>query len=112
MTEQLFREVLKEAHKKRQTALFVWANWEVWEDNAFDITPGTPDYDFALLQTDKKEEATVSCEWNGLSMPGLIAVSVEKCLESDKFVKDLITAIERYEGPITLIPKNELSELF
>lgn len=47
-------------------------------------------------------------------MPGFIAVSVQKLNSSDEFFKYVLSACEKghYEGPITLVPLNELSEIF
>ena len=112
MTEKLLRDSLKEAQEKEQIGLFIWANWTVWDDNGFDMKPGNESYDFALSQISKGEEATISAEWNGLSMPGIIAVSVQKLSSSDEFFNHVLNACEKghYEGPITLVPLCEVSE--
>ena len=112
MTEKFLRGVLKEAQEKGQMGLLIWANWTVWDDLAFEMKPENESYDFALSQVSKGEEATISAEWNGLSMPGIIAVSVQKLSYSEEFFKDVLDKCEegQYKGPITLIPLNEVSE--
>lgn len=112
MTEKLLRDTLKEAQQKDQLGLLIWANWTVWDDSSFEVKPGNESYDFAFSQISKGEEATISAEWNGLSMPGFIAVSVQKLNSSDEFFKYVLNACEKghYEGPITLVPLNEISE--
>lgn len=112
MTEKLLRDVLKEAQEKDQLGLLIWANWSVWDDSGFEMKSGNESYDFALSQISKGEEATISADWNGLSMPGIIAVSVQKLISSDEFFKLVLDTCEKghYEGPITLVPLNEVSE--
>ena len=114
MTEKILRDVLAEAQEKEQTGLLIWANWTVWDDLGFDMKPGNESYDFALSQISNREEATISAEWNGLSMPGIIAVSVQKLSCSDEFFAYILNACKEghYEGPIALIPLNELSKSF
>ena len=112
MTEKLLRDTLKEALEKKQSGLLIWSNWSVWDDWVFTLQPGNENYNFALLQISKKEEATISVEWNGLSMPGLIAISVEKLNSSDEFFNHILKTCEKglYGGPITLVPLNKLAE--
>ena len=114
MTEKLLRDTLIEAKEKDQIGLFIWANWTVWDDSGYQMKPGNESYDFAFSQISKVEEATISADWNGLSMPGFIAVSVQKLNSSDEFFKDVLDACEKghYEGPITLVPLNEISKSF
>ena len=110
MTEQLLRNAVKEAQEKEQLGLFIWANWTVWDDLAFDMKQGNGRYDFALSQISKGEESTISTEWNGLSMPGIITVSMQKLSSSDEFFEYVLSICkeEHYKGPITLIPSNEV----
>lgn len=110
MTEQLLRNAVKEAQGKEQFGLLIWANWTVWDDLAFDMKQGNRHYDFALSQISKGEEATISTEWNGLSMPGIIAVSMQKLSSSDEFFAYVLSICKEghYKGPITLIPSNEV----
>ena len=114
MTEQLLQDTLKEAQEKDQLGLLIWANWTIWDNFAFKVKPGDEFYDFALSQISKGKEAIISAEWNGLSMSGFIAVSIQKLNSSDEFLKEVLTSCKRgnYEGPITLIPANEISESF
>ena len=114
MTEKLLRDTLKEAQEKDQLGLFIWANWTVWDESGFEVTPGNEHYDFAFSQISKGEEATIKADWNGLSMPGFIAVSVQKLNSSDEFFKQVLEACEKghYKGPITLVPLCEISKSF
>ena len=112
MTEQLLRNAVKEAQEKYQLGLLIWANWTVWDDLAFDMKQGNEHYDIALSQIVKGEEVTIKAEWNGLSMPGIIAVSVQKLISSSDFFNQVLKVCEEghYEGPITLVPANQLAE--
>ena len=114
MTEKRLRDTLTEAQEKDQLGLLIWANWTVWDDSGFEVKPGNESYDFALAQISKGEGATVSVEWNGLSMTGFIAVPVQKLLSSDEYFKHVLNSCEKghYEGPITLVPLNEISKSF
>ena len=114
MTEKLLRDALTEAQKKDQDGLLIWGSWTAWEDSGGEVKPGNESYDFAFSQISKGEEATVSAEWNGLSMPGFIAVSVQKLNSSDEFFKHVLNACKKghYEGPITLVPLCEISKSF
>lgn len=113
MTSEELRSSLLEAEKKGKIGLLVWANWTVWDNLAFDFKPGNQYYDFALSQIKKSKEATISCDWNGLSMPGLFAVSTQKLLSSDEFFTHFLNMCEEghYEGPITLVPITEENDL-
>ena len=112
MKKRLLLDVLNEANQKGQVGLLIWANWAVWDECAFDMKPGNKIYDFALSQISKGEEVTISAECNGFSMPGFIAVSVQKLSSSDEFLNFVLKMCEKgyYEGPITLVPLNEVSE--
>lgn len=112
MTENLLRAALKEAQEKEQIGLLIWANWHQWDDCSCDIMQGNESYDFALSQVTKGEEATITFEWNGLRLPGIIAVSVEKMISSETFFYKILDICEKndQQGPITFIPSNEISE--
>lgn len=114
MTEKLLRNAIKEAQEKKQLGLLIWANWTVWDNLAFDMKPGSEHYDFALSQISSEEEATISIEWNELSMPGIIAVSVQKLSSSAEFFTHVLSMCKKglYEGPITLIPLNEVIDFY
>ena len=107
MTEKMLRNILTEATEKNQIGLFIWANWMVWDDLAFEMKAGNRSYDFALSQITREKEATIST-------PGFIAISIKKVNSSDKFLKEVLEVCKKghYEGPVTLIPLNELSEQY
>lgn len=62
------------------------------------------------LKSLKEKRQPIPTEWNGLSMPGIIAVSMQKLSSSDEFFAYVLSICkeEHYEGPITLIPSNEV----
>lgn len=55
MTEKLLRDSLIEAQGKGEIGLFIWANWRVWDDLAFNMKEGDEKYDFAISQVLKQE---------------------------------------------------------
>lgn len=117
MTEKMLRNILTEATEKKQIGIFIWANWRVWDDLAFEMKAGNRSYDFALSQITSEREATILTEIpgiSGFSTPGFIAISIKKVNSSDKFFKEVLKVCEKghYEGPVTLIPLNELSEQY
>ena len=114
MTEKLLRDSLKEAQEKGQIGLLIWANWTQWDDYAADIRQGNENYEFALSQVKKEKEATITFEWHGLRLLGILAVSVSKMVSSEEFFKKVLELCEKnyQQGPITFIPSNELSESF
>lgn len=81
--------------RKRPTRSAYLANWTVWDDLGFEMKPGNESYDFAFSQISKGEEVTISVEWNGLSMPGFISVSVQKLNSSTEFFKHVLEACEK-----------------
>ena len=113
MTEELFRNVLKEAQEGKQFGLFIWANWTVWNYWVLDTKPGNEKYDLALSQILKGNKANISFVWNGLSMYGFIAIAVKRIISSNEYFKQVLNECkEHYEGPITLIPSNHVSKSF
>ena len=111
MTEKLLRDVLKEAQEKEQIGLLIWPFWRIWDDIGYELKPGDKDYDFALSQVTKCEESTIVVQ-SGFLISHLIAVPVKKLVESDEFFNYVLKVCEQYriEGPITLLPLNELSD--
>lgn len=114
MTENILRNVLKEAKQKGQIGLFIWANWTVWDNMLSEVKPGNGSYDFAFSKISKGEAATVPTDWNGLSMPGFIAVSVQELNASDDYFKKILNLCIKYHyhGPISLVPLNKISSFF
>ena len=114
MTEKFLLDSLKEAQEKDQLGLLIWANWTVWDELGFEVKAGNESYNFAFSQISKGEEVTVSVKCYGLTMPGFIAVPVQKLLSSDEFFKHVLNSCEKghYEGPITFVPLNEISKSF
>lgn len=106
--EQLLR-VLNEAKDKGQTGFFIWANWTIWDDIAFEMKPGNEDYDFAMSRISQNLPAVVTCYNNGFKLVAFIAVSVGK-LSSDEALFNRVLEIcnkNNYQGPFTLLPSNE-----
>ena len=111
MTEKLLRDSLIEAQGKGEIGLFIWANWRVWDDLAFNMKEGDEKY-FAISQVLKQEEATISTQLCGFQAPGIFAVPVPKMIKSEDFFKYVLEMCEKgnYKGPITFIPSNEISQ--
>ena len=109
MTEKLLRDTLKEAQEKEQIGLLIWPTWNDWDDLSSAIQHGNALYDFILSQVTKNEEATLSINWKGLTMPGILIIPVQKLLDSEDFFNQVLGICEknRYTGPITLIPLNK-----
>ena len=114
MTEKLLWDSLKEAQEKDQLGLLIWANWTVWDELGFEVKARKANYDFVFSQISKGEEVTVSAKCYGFTMPGFIAVPVQKLLSSDEYFKHVLNSCEKghYEGPITLVPLHEISKSF
>lgn len=107
-TEQL-RKVLKEANDKGQTGLFIWANWTIWDDIAFDMEPGNKNYDFAISRIYQDEEATITYYNNGFELVAFIAIPVRKLSSDEAFFNRVLEICNKcnYQGPFTLLPSNE-----
>lgn len=112
MTEQLLRASLKKAQEKGQVGLLIWANWTQWDDWSNEIKQGNASYEFALSKVIEGKEATITFEWLVFKRPPIFAVSVSKLLSSNEFFKEVLDICEKthHQGPITLIPSNELFE--
>ena len=112
MTKEKLRNALNEAKEKGQIGLLLWHNWSDWDRLGFELKPGNHHYDFALSQIEKNEEATIKVTWNGLWLPGIFVIPVQKLLSSDEFFTHVLNTCKKgkYRGPITLIPLNEVSK--
>lgn len=113
MNKEQLRSVLKEAKGKGQTGLFIWADWTIWDDIAFEMKPGNEDYDFAISQISLNKEATITSDYHCYEMPAFIAISVGK-LSSDVDLFNRVLEIcnkNNYQGPFTLLPSNETVRL-
>ena len=114
MTELLLRDVLKEAQRKEQQGLFIWTSWPFWDNCRNDMKLGNDSYEFALSQIFLGKEATVFYDFAGFYIPMFFAISVQKLVSSDHLLKHILHMHEahHYDGPITLVPSNEVSEYF
>ena len=114
MTEDKLRAALREAQDKKQTGLLIWSNWETWDDVAFDTEPGEENYDYALSQISKGKESTCFIELIGFKLPAYYAVSVHKLTNSNRFFKRVLAKCNEanFQGPITLVPLNEVCKSF
>ena len=91
MTEKLLRDSLIEAQGKGEIGLFIWANWRVWDDLAFEYERRRDEkYDFAISQVLKQEEATISTQLCGFDAPGVLAVSISKMINSEEFFSHVL----------------------
>lgn len=114
MTEEKLRASLKEADEKGQIGLLIWSCWRIWDEVGFRIGPGEKTFDFALSQTQKGEEGTISFDIAGFSISSILAVPVKKLLSNDDAFQRVLQACKyhHFDGPITLIPLNEVSEAY
>ena len=112
MTEQKLRNALNEAKEKGQIGLLIWSCWRIWDEVGMRIGPGEEYFDFSLSQTQKGEEGTITFDCCGFPMTAMIAVPVQKLLYSDQFFDHILKECQdhNFEGPITLIPLNDLCE--
>lgn len=111
MTEELLRLAVNGAKNKGQVGLIIWSNWSIWDEVAYKLEEGNKNYDLALTQVQKEEEATMDYEWAGFKMSAYLAVSVNKMSNSKEYFKKILEICqqEHYTGPITLIPLNEVA---
>ena len=56
MTEKLLRDSLTEAKSNGEVGLFIWANWRVWDDLAYEMKQGNKYYDVAISKVLKQEK--------------------------------------------------------
>ena len=114
MNEEILRQVIEETIKKNQQGILIWAGWDEWNNFWFKLKPGNEYYDFALSNIENGEDVTVQVDWNGLLMPGFIAVPIEKLNSCEEYFKKILSYCVKYyyNGPITLIPLNKLSDIY
>lgn len=112
VTEELLRQVVEEAKEKGQIGLLIWNCWPIWDDVAYQLRPGNKYYDFALEQVSQGKDSSISHTWNGIRLPGTWVVPVEKLDTSKEYFEYISKACKQnhYEGPITLLPLNEIAE--
>lgn len=114
MIENLLRKTLKEAQEKGQHGLLIWASWRVWDEFSFNMKEGNENYDFALSHIESGETATIDITMGGFYGTAIFAVSVEKLHSSTEYFENFVNMCreKQMEGPITLVPLNEVSEIF
>ncbi len=107
MTEEILRNSLEEAKQRDQDGILIWSDWKFWVDNYSCVKPGNENYDYAVSQILKGEDATISTELRTC----FIAVPTKKMLSSDYFSQVLRMCEDlKLKGPVTLIPENKLAE--
>ena len=110
--EKLLRAAVKEANEKGQEGFLIWASWIIWDEVADELKEGNEHYDFALTQIANGEEGTITLEWFGFTLPAASIVPIEKMASEQYFQKVLkICEAANYQGPITLLPLNEVAEV-
>lgn len=112
MQKQLLRDVIKEAQRKEQIGIIIWANSTIYDSLASELSPKSKLYNHILEKIAKGNEVNLSATWNGLPMPGLIVVPVQKMSSYNSFFDYILYLCEKghYDGPFTFIPSNELSD--
>ena len=108
MTEKLLKDVLKEAQAKEQVGLLIWPSWRIWDDIGFKIKPGNESYDTILSSIMQGEEGSIVLR-NGIIHFRTVAVPVQKLLDSEEDFNRILR-ICTGDGPITLLPSNELAD--
>lgn len=110
--EKLLRAVVKEANEKGQEGILIWASWIIWDEVADELKEGNEHFDFAVRQSSNGEDGTITLDWLGLTMPAANIVSIKK-LTSEQYFQQILELCEEenFEGPITLLPLNEVAEV-
>ena len=108
--ETLLRKALRKAQENDQLGLLIWANKKVWENFVSTMEEGNEGYDLALYQIKRGEAATIDLLMDGLRETGIFAVSVDKLRSSGLYLDAFLNTCResRMEGPITLVPSNEV----
>ncbi len=114
MKEEVLRGVTLDALERNQPGLLIWASWDEWEELDSEMKPGNELYDFAISRIMRNKEATVFQNIDGFEFIGCIAVSTEKLYTSKTFFNQVINYCKtnKFEGPITYLPSNELSNCY
>lgn len=106
----LLRDVAEEALEKRQDGLVIWSNWSEWDEWLDDLGCSQKEYLETLQRVTRNEK------FSYFSTPEFIIISTKKLMESDvesdKLFENIIKTWESnsYNGPITFIPSNQLSD--
>lgn len=108
MTEALLKDVLKEAQEKEQVGLLIWPFWRMWDDIGFEIKPGDKDYDTILNAIMQGEEGSIVVN-KGFVNFRIVAVPVQKLLDSEEDFNRILRKCTG-DGPVTLLPLNELAD--
>lgn len=114
MIENLLRKTLKEAQEKGQHGLLIWVSWRVWDEFSFNMKEGNENYDFAVFHIERGETTTIDFTMGGFYGIAIFAVPVEKLYSSPEYFESFVSMCreKQMEGPITLVPSNEVSEIF
>ena len=112
LTEELLRQVVQEAQEKCQIGLLIWHSWKIWDEVAYQLGKGNEYYEFALSQARQGKDAAINHSWCGLRLPGTLIIPVEKMHTSKEYFEYISKVCKQnnYEGPITLLPLNEVAE--
>ena len=108
MTEKLLWDVLKEAQEKEQVGLLIWPMWRVWDDIGFKIKPGDKDFDAILAILEQGGEVNLAATNDTVNFR-IFAVPVRKLIDSEEYFKHVLKVCKG-DGPVTLLPLNELAE--
>ena len=113
-SEQLLREAVKEADKKKEKGILIWLDRRFWDEARDALREGNEHYDFAISQVFKEKEGTITVNMFGFKTPAIYAVPVQKMKNSEEYFQMIIKACEYFNnvGPITFIPSNKVAECF
>jgi hypothetical protein len=109
MTKENLREILSDAREKGQVGLFIWVDWWTWHDLRLETSPGNENYDSSIEALSRQEwyKATRTV----FKYAVFLSVPIEKMVSDEKFFGEVLTVCEKFIGPVTLVPLNELSRL-
>ena len=112
ITEQLLRDCVKEAQGKGQIGLFIWSSWKIWDEHGYEMKEKNELYDLSLSQMKKGMTTTIDLVVGGFSGIAFFAIPLDMLNSSEEFFKQVLEACEirQMQGPITLIPSNEVSD--
>lgn len=112
MTRRMLKRIIAEAQEKGEKGIFVWTTWDIYSDYAGQIRPGNNEYEKAFSKIREGKDSVVYLEEMGLTFPVLVAIPIEEVLSEKGFQQLFQACNNNCKGPITLVPSNELSDVF
>lgn len=111
MSGELLRKCLKEAKEKNQVGLIVWQTQKQWRDCADEFKKGNKTYDYVTSQVRSGQEVYLGFSWaEKLEWANIRAISVQKISYDDELFNKFLDTCKTYQGPVLLIPSNQIAE--